>query len=393
MVVEKAWRRASLTIHKLSQGIAAQAPKKPVFGWRSAFSAAKCSLLMTSASASEVFPRILPRPFSVKRRTDQECITSPGADAVPTLQWCLCKSCNLGFTFLQNLANCRPSRPFVSADPCEFLLICNSSPLHLAVTPPPLPSPLYLSGGKFMSTSGFLANARQHLAVGASLVALIANLGAPLPAAAEDHHKHSTATPIKHLIVIIGENRTFDHVFATYQPRHGESVSNLLSKGIVNQDGTPGPNFSLASQSSASDTSVYELNPSGNAAYSVLPPVLAGGYSSGPFPDAATAMTYENGLLPADYVLLTTGGTGLAHGAVDTRIPNASSLPNGPFQLTSASHPYDSYDNSPVHRFYQMWQQFDCNIANATSSKPTGCKADLFPWVEDTIGAGTNGLA
>jgi len=53
-------------------------------------------------------------------------------------------------------------------------------------------------------------------------------------------------TPIKHLIVIIGENRTFDHVFATYQPKVGESISNLLSKGIVKEDGTPGPNFSLA---------------------------------------------------------------------------------------------------------------------------------------------------
>jgi len=91
--------------------------------------------------------------------------------------------------------------------------------------------------------------------------------------------------------------------------------------------------------------------------------------------------------------LLTTGGTGLSHGAVDTRIPNAASLPNGPFQLTSTTHPYDSYDNSPVHRFYQMWQQSDCSVANATRWNPSGCKADLFPWVEDTIGAGSNGYA
>jgi len=244
-----------------------------------------------------------------------------------------------------------------------------------------------------MSTPGFLAQARQHLAVGVSLIALVANLGAPLPAAADDHHdrhRHSRS-PIKHVIVIIGENRTFDHVFATYKPRHDERVSNLLSKGIVNEDGTPGPNFFLASQSTASDTSIYQPNPPGNTPYSVLPPVLAGGYSSGPFPDAATAMHFENGLLPEDYVLLTTGGTGLAHGAVDTRIPNASSLPNGPFQLTSKTHPYDAYDNSPVHRFYQMWQQFDCNAANATRWNPSGCQADLFPWVEDTIGAGSNG--
>ena len=215
-----------------------------------------------------------------------------------------------------------------------------------------------------MTRSAILTSVRQHLTVGASLVALMANLGAPFPAAAQDGHRHSTATPIKHVIVIIGENRTFDHVFATYKPRRHEGISNLLSKGIVNEDGTPGPNFSLASQSTASDTSVYELNPTGNTPYAGLPPVLAGGYSTAPFPDAATAMQFENGLLPEDYVLLTTGGTGLSHGALDTRIPNAANLPNGPFQLTSSTHPYDTYDNSPVHRFYQMWQLFPNPLAS-----------------------------
>ena len=97
---------------------------------------------------------------------------------------------------------------------------------------------------------------------------------------------------------------------------------------------------------------------------------------------------------PTDYyVYLTTGGTGLAHGAVDTRIPNATTLPPGPFQITSATHPYDAYDNSPVHRFYQMWQQMDCNALECRpAANPSGCTADLFPWVETTIGAGTNGL-
>jgi phospholipase C len=244
-----------------------------------------------------------------------------------------------------------------------------------------------------MLAPAFLAKTRQHLAVAASLFAIIANLGAPPPAAARDDDRHSTATPIQHVIVIIGENRTFDHVFATYKPRHEETVSNLLSKGIVNEDGTPGPNFFLASQSSATDTSAdgYQLNPSGNVTYSVLPPVLAGGYTTPPFPTAAAAKAVENGLEDQDYVLLSTGGTGLSHGAVDTRIPNATMLPSGPFQITSATHPYDAYDNSPVHRFYQMWQQFDCNAANATKANPSGCKSDLFPWVETTIGAGSNG--
>lgn len=42
-------------------------------------------------------------------------------------------------------------------------------------------------------------------------------------AASLDRSDHSsrTRTPIKHVIVIIGENRTFDHIFATYVPRHG----------------------------------------------------------------------------------------------------------------------------------------------------------------------------
>jgi phospholipase C len=248
-----------------------------------------------------------------------------------------------------------------------------------------------------MSSSNFLAKARQHLAVGTSVFALLANLGAPVSAAAQDPLKRSktATTPIQHVIVIIGENRTFDHVFATYQPKTGETISNLLSKGIVNSDGTPGPNFSLASQSSANDSSAdgYQLNPSGNAAYSVLPPVLAGGYTTAPFPNVGAAKKIENGLPDNYYVYLTTGGTGLNHGDVDTRVPNATSLPSGPFQLTSKTHPYDAYDNSPVHRFYQMWQQFDCSAANATSQNPSGCLGDLFPWLEVTVGAGSNGLA
>ena len=63
----------------------------------------------------------------------------------------------------------------------------------------------------------------------------------------------ATTTPIKHVIVIIGENRTFDHVYATYTPKEGETVSNLLSKGIVKANGKPGPNYSLSAQFSALD--------------------------------------------------------------------------------------------------------------------------------------------
>ena len=237
-----------------------------------------------------------------------------------------------------------------------------------------------------------LVSLKSRVAAVTGIATLVLQLISPAIAAVEDHSR-STRTPIQHVIVIIGENRTFDHVFATYKPKKGESVDNLLSKGIVNEDGTPGPNFALAAQSSAIDSSDdgFRLSPSVNTRYSVLPPALAGGYSTAPFPDVATAKAFENGLPDDYYVYLTTGGTGLAHGAVDTRIPNADKLPNGPFQLTSATHPYDTYDNSPVHRFYQMWQQFDCKASRATRSNPSGCKNDLWPWVETTIGAGSNG--
>src|SRR5689334_18984920 len=58
-----------------------------------------------------------------------------------------------------------------------------------------------------------------------------------------------TETPIKHVIIIVGENRSFDHLFATYEPvRQHERVLNLLSEGIINNNGTPGPNFSKAQQ-------------------------------------------------------------------------------------------------------------------------------------------------
>src|SRR5579863_3302480 len=74
------------------------------------------------------------------------------------------------------------------------------------------------------------------------------SFGGMLAVSAEAKEGSKTRTPIKHLIVLIGENRTFDHLFATYKPKSGESVKNLLSEGIINADGTPGPHFSKAAQ-------------------------------------------------------------------------------------------------------------------------------------------------
>src|SRR5262249_54639628 len=104
----------------------------------------------------------------------------------------------------------------------------------------------------------------------------------------ESHEKHEhdgprTATPIKHVIVIIGENRTFDNVYATYVPKHGQHVSNLLSKGIINAHGTPGPNHALSTQfklAKIDPVSFFidpnKLNAPGKTAYTPLPTPEAG---------------------------------------------------------------------------------------------------------------------
>ena len=60
-------------------------------------------------------------------------------------------------------------------------------------------------------------------------------------------HDGNTTTPIKHVIVIVGENRSFDHLFGTYVAPSGDSVLNLLSEGIINADCTPGPNLTVRS--------------------------------------------------------------------------------------------------------------------------------------------------
>jgi phospholipase C len=234
-----------------------------------------------------------------------------------------------------------------------------------------------------------------RLLCGVALCAMAVNALAPVAAAAAQSGSNddNTTTPIKHVIIIIGENRSFDHLFATYQPvNKGESVLNLLSEKIVKADGTPGTNYSAATQYQAMDKTIYQLSPSKTTAYTTLLAPLApsGGFLNGdaPFATVGQAKKIENGLSPSYYKYLTTGGVPVSiQGAPDTRITydgnNVNNLPPGPYQLTPGV-PYDAYAESPVHRFYQMWQQFDC-------SGTGGCQNDLFAWVEATVGSGSNG--
>src|SRR5262249_54740557 len=147
-------------------------------------------------------------------------------------------------------------------------------------------------------------------------------------------------------IIVVGENHTFDNIFGTYIPHGGQSIDNLLSKGIVNRNGSPGPNFGLAKQMIGTDTTVYNAVTPSTGAYPTLPQPWT---------------TYAIGQPP---------------GVPDARFP--ADLPNGPFQITKYVG-YGDYTADPVHRFFQMWQDVD------------GGKHDKFVWVEETIGTGSNG--
>src|SRR6202044_143233 len=315
---------------------------------------------------------------------------------------------------------------------------------------------LHIRGG-CMKNNGFVPHTRHtrrglrmvvgSLAAAASLLVLQTSVGPALaasPAPAFGGLWNSgadksgmTATPIKHVIVIIGENRSFDHVFATYVPKGGQTVHNLLSEGIIQLDADknaiPGPNFHKAQQLAASDLggqdSFLLSPPKQEFPNNKLPaPEAAGpsgahGYftpSSSAFTTVACGTTTVNGKTTTNYLdpvscaaltenglpdatdangltyyqSLASGGTGQYSYTPDVRIVNFGSLPAGPFQLTNGTNSatpgysltYTDYSASPVHRFYQMWQQLDCSLEHATWENPSGCNGKLFSWVETTVG-------
>ena len=211
-----------------------------------------------------------------------------------------------------------------------------------------------------------------------------------------------TASPIKHVIILIGENRGLDHTFGVYKPKgQGQTISNLLSKGIVNEDGTAGPNFAQAQQFSvAAQSSFYVGVPAiAKSPYSptnAMPQPNTEGTpaapsdTSPPFKTIAEA-SVEKDMNPADLDILTTGFTGLPANSLDTRVPGAGTLA-GPFPLQGPNLTDDDYTGDTTHRFYQDWQQEDCTAAGATKANNSGCLADLFPFVMATYSASNRSL-
>ena len=155
----------------------------------------------------------------------------------------------------------------------------------------------------------------------------------------------ATTTPIKHVVVIIGENHTFDNVFATYQPPRGQHIWNLLSEGIVTKDGNPGPNYARAAQLTAVNTKKYTLTPKITGKYPTLP---------------APNTTY---VAPAC--------DGLPANSTDTRFP--ADLPNGPFQITQSVPYFDShvqYSNLGQCEFFGAYTATRCTASTRCGSKP-----------------------
>jgi phospholipase C len=200
-------------------------------------------------------------------------------------------------------------------------------------------------------------------------------------------HSLKTASPIKHVIIIVGENRSFDHIFATYVPKgRGDKVLNLLSEGIVNADGTPGRNFAKGHQfqiTSAPNFGKFFISATmqSKVLYTTLPaPDIGGVPAVSPLAFILGIPGGDPGLPPQSQFLFGTGGTGLAATlGPDTRITNVNTLPPGPFQLTGPTMPYDAFTADTIHQFFQMYQQMDCAIDKEHVSRrnPTGCLHDL----------------
>jgi phospholipase C len=208
-------------------------------------------------------------------------------------------------------------------------------------------------------------------------------------------------------------------MFATYQPTNNQSVANLLSRGIVTASGAPGMHHARSWQyqinqpypatyfidaSQTAGKTLYRqgpLAPSFPAPNTAYVPTAPGGLDQGqaPFdptlvPDSVLPIL-EPSLAAQDLGLLRTGASGLPMFTTDTRVPNATTLANGSFPSSSPTRPYDSFTGDMVHRLFHMWQQSDCNTANATPDNPSGCLNDLYPFVgvARNDGSGSNSMA
>ena len=138
---------------------------------------------------------------------------------------------------------------------------------------------------------------------------------------------YNTRSPIKHVIVIIGENRTFDHIFATYQAPNSEHVDNLLSKGIVTINGAPGQNYSLSTQYRASDTSLYSIAPT-----------KVGPYDQNANKEQPAGISYAPQVPYTNFATAAWNGPGALDASVFSLTQLAQIEPDLPHELSASAH-------------------------------------------------------
>src|SRR5258708_25320120 len=183
-----------------------------------------------------------------------------------------------------------------------------------------------------------IALTRRFGLVGVSLAALALSQGVRAEDGQNTGDPIKTASPIKHVIIIVGENRSFDQLFATYRPKSDdERVLNLLSERIVKDDGSPNENFEKAHQfqiTSAPNGGKFFIS-AGSAnktLYTTLPAPDLAGVQNSPAAGILLLPGGDPGLPAADQFLFGTGGTGLPNSVgPDTPIPNVNTLPPRPF--------------------------------------------------------------
>jgi len=208
---------------------------------------------------------------------------------------------------------------------------------------------------------------------------------------------------------------TFDHVFATYEPRDGEHVDNLLSRGIIREDGSPGPNYAKAAQFSTTVNNFFSINPTpktlqhheqqaaGAGNLLCAAELLCHGRTgrpqwSGMPRHAAEAARGDYGLRKQDLPLLTTGATGILGNSPDTRILDSNNLPNGPYPLVTLPQGEDETSS-----LYKTTAAAPCTASircgsssTATSPRPpSAIRVDVRPTCsrlsEMTVSSGSNG--
>ena len=247
---------------------------------------------------------------------------------------------------------------------------------------------------------GLATLAMFQFTVGASLAS-----AAPTPAPAQEASAApATASPIKHVIVIIGENRSFDHVFATYVPK-GKPENLELALGRNRQLGRH-PRTELPHRAADRATVngdqvfaiVFLLSPP-KTEFPRRPyfPPRSSEVRRTPTSKATACRWRSHRKTDAAHRLLSVSdfrrhGLDFAHSghshhqrqfasgravSVDQRQHSSPTTPTPPARFTASTR-CGSSSIAPRQRH--------CD-------NPSGCDANLFSWVEVTVGAGTNGLA